>query len=251
MDEIQILQKRLEELAKQSYQSGIFTFSDFLSLAEQDVFYRMERELSYSKPSLFGGAEPCERKIVRFGSEDELGYSLDYPIKCIKASAKDPKFSDGFSHRDLLGALMNLGIKRQMLGDIAVDGTDGFIFCHEKICDFILMELKKARHTVLSLSLYEGELSDRIFKKEPRQIQCASLRLDCVVAKAWELSRSEAQELIESGKVFIGGMQCLDNSYELKEEQVVSVRGHGKFVYKSVLSLSKKGKLNLLIEQYV
>ena len=71
------------------------------------------------------------------------------------------------------------------------------------------------------------------------------------MAKAWELSRSEAQELIESGKVFIGGMQCLDNSYELKEEQVVSVRGHGKFVYKSVLSLSKKGKLNLLIEQYV
>ena len=133
MDEIQILQKRLEELAKQSYQSGIFTFSDFLSLAEQDVFYRMERELSYSKPSLFGGAEPCERKIVRFGSEDELGYSLDYPIKCIKASAKDPKFSDGFSHRDLLGALMNLGIKRQMLGDIAVDGTDGFIFCHGAI----------------------------------------------------------------------------------------------------------------------
>jgi len=251
LDEIALLQKRFEELCRQSYQGGIYTFSDFLSLAEQDVFYKMEKELAYAKPCLFGGAEGCERRMIRFGSEDELGYSCDYPIRLIKASAKDPKFSDGFSHRDLLGALMNLGIKRQMLGDIAIDGKDGFIFCHEKIADFILSELKKAKHTVLTLSLYEGEVGDVIFKKEPGQVQCASLRLDCVVAKVWELSRSEAQELIATGKVFLGGMQCLDNSYELKEEQVVSVRGYGKFIYKNVLSLSKKGKLNLLIERYV
>ncbi len=251
MDEAELLTKRFAELAQESYGRGRFTFSDFLSLAEQDLFYRGERELSYAFPRLFGGVEGCERKMLRFGDRESLGYEEEFPIVCLKLAPLAPKFADELTHRDVLGALMNLGIKRSMLGDIVVRAKEAFVFCHEKIAPFLLENLKKAKHTDLRVCLCEDLPEGALFCTREKTVQCASARVDLVIAKCYELSRGEAQALIEGGKLFIGGKNCTDVSRPCGEGEVFSLRGYGKFIFRGTSSLSRKGKLNLLLEEYV
>lgn len=108
--ELQQLKKRLLELADQSYSRGIYTYTPFLSLAQQQVFYEIQKELSYAGTDLYGGAPSCERKMVRFGSAESLGYEEAYPIACLEMMPVMPKFADTLTHRDFLGAVMNHGI---------------------------------------------------------------------------------------------------------------------------------------------
>lgn len=116
--DLQQLKKRFLELAEKSYRQNIFTFTGFLSMAEQEaLFEAMNTQKGYSF-SLWGGSEGCERQMARFGSPEELGYEELYPIETLKVSPLLEKFADNFTHRDFLGAVMNLGIDRSTVGDI-------------------------------------------------------------------------------------------------------------------------------------
>jgi RNA-binding protein YlmH len=101
---------RLTELADRSYRTGIFTFTDFLSMAELAAYYEQEGELQYASPSLFGGCEQAERQMIRFGGPEEIGYDQPFPISALAIRPLQAKFADDLTHRDFLGALMNLGI---------------------------------------------------------------------------------------------------------------------------------------------
>ncbi len=127
--EMQQVKSRLKDLAERSYRQNVYSFSGFLSLAEQDQFWSVEKELPYCKGKLWGGYEQAERKVARFGSAEELGYEEDYPIACVHIWPLQAKFADALSHRDFLGALMNLGIERSTLGDIRVGEKEAYLYC--------------------------------------------------------------------------------------------------------------------------
>ena len=123
-----LLQKRFVELANRSYTQNMFTFTEFLSLPELDLYYRILPQLIFAGVTVFGGSEGCDRKIIRFGSPDELGYEEPFPIVCITIEPLIEKFGENLNHRDYLGALMNLGIERENLGDIFIKGKTGYVF---------------------------------------------------------------------------------------------------------------------------
>ena len=246
----ELLRKRFLELAERSYSAGIFTFTDFLGLAEQSVLRECERALRGIKCTLFGGADGCERVMARFGAEEELGYSVDFPIICIKAEPKNQKFADKLTHRDFLGALMNLGIERETLGDIAIIDNVGYIFANEDIAPYLMSELTRAKHTDLVLSITDPP-REALFRTERRQVQASSERLDAVIAKVFSLSREEAQLLFPRGLVFASGREIASTSYQPKAGEVISVRGKGRFVYLGTQSLSRKGKLNIAVDLFV
>ena len=120
------LKKRLLELADKSYNRGIYTYTPFLSLSEQQVFYEVQKEVAHAGYAMEGGAPICERKMIRFGSVDNLGYEEDFPIVCVEIMPVTPKFADKFTHRDFLGAVMNLGIERSTI-EIFLQSRERFI----------------------------------------------------------------------------------------------------------------------------
>ena len=152
-----LLKKRLEELARRSYTQNMFTFTDFLSLPELDLFYQNEPQLRFAGVTVFGGAEGVDRKIIRFGSQEDLGYEEEFPIVCIAIEPILEKFGENLSHRDYLGALMNLGIERENLGDIFIKGKNGYVFCLERIAEYILENLTQVRHTHVKLRILEHQ----------------------------------------------------------------------------------------------
>lgn len=245
-----LLQKRFAELAKRSYTQNMFTFTEFLSLPELDLFYKNEPQLKFAGVTVFGGTSGADRKVIRFGNSEELGYEEPFPIVCIVIEPLLQKFGENLSHRDYLGALMNLGIERENLGDIFIKDKIGYVFCLERIADFIMENLNQVRHTHVKLRILENQ--EEFIQKEIEEIVIlsASERIDGIIAKIYNLSRSQSIEYFRAKKVYVNSRLCENNSYQLKIKDTVSVRGYGKFVYNGVGYQTKKGKLSVKVGIY-
>lgn len=248
--EIQQLKKRLRELAEKSYRQGIYTFSNFLGLSEQDIFWEMEKELQFAGYKLWGGQEDADRRMLRFGSEKEFGYEEEFPVACIHMKPLLVKFADDFSHRDFLGALMNLGIDRGTIGDIKVAQKEGYLFCQTSIAPFICEHLEKVRHTNIRCRIVEDAGDIPREEPEPEQIQVTSERIDGVVSKVYNMSRSESMNMFRDRKVYVDGRLNENNSRILKPGEAVNVRGYGKFIYSGIKYETKKGKLCLEVRVF-
>lgn len=249
--EMQQVKSRLKDLAERSYRQNVYSFSGFLSLAEQDQFWSVEKEQPYCKGKLWGGYEQAERKVACFGSAEELGYEEDYPIACVHIWPLQAKFADALSHRDFLGALMNLGIERSTLGDIRVGEKEAYLYCLSGIAEYICGHLEKVRHTSVKC-VPVAETAD-IPQEEPRElvVQIPSLRIDACLAKVYNRSRGEILEAFQGGRVYVDGRLCENNSRLLKGGETVNLRGYGKFVFTGEQRETRKGKLSAKVLVYM
>lgn len=243
-----LLRKRFGELADKSYNNSQYLFTGFLSAAELDTYYCMERELSYVPVTVFGGTADCERVMLRFGSVELCGYEEAFPIQCIEISPLVEKFGEELGHRDYLGALMNLGIERSTLGDIIIVGKHAFLFCTEKMAPYIIENLDKVRHTNVRCQIAEKIPESTITRLERRTVQVSAARADCIIAKIYNLSRSGSVELFRAKKVFVNGRLNENNGGQLKPGDKVSVRGFGRFGFVEISGETRKGKLNAVVD---
>ena len=111
MEKDQLFEKRMMELGKKAYYRGILTFSDFLDLNQQNILHSLSFRDTGVQVKTFGGYESAERQMAAF-VPDALSYEQAYPIACIKVQPLNRKFSEELTHRDYLGAILNLGIER-------------------------------------------------------------------------------------------------------------------------------------------
>lgn len=251
MDSEDILwRKRLGELADKAYSNSQYLFTGFLSVSELDIYYQMERELAYASAALFGGTADCERMMLRFGSEELCGYEEDFPIACIQISPLIEKFGEELSHRDYLGALMNLGIERHTLGDIVIMGKHAFLFCTEKMAPYILENLEKVRYTNVSCRIAEKIPESTITTLERRTVQVSAARADSIIAKVYNLSRGGSVDLFRAKKILINGRVNENNAGQLKPGDTVSVRGFGRFRFVEISGETRKGKLNAAVDVF-
>ncbi len=240
-------EKRIRELSQKS--ANRYTFTYFLGLEEQSELNGMKREVN--EFSLFGGCDSAERVVARFGRKEDFGYEEDFPIKCIKCNMKTDRFTEAPVHRDVLGALMNLGIERKCIGDIGVTDGCAYIFTLDKTADFICENLTKIKHTCVECEVTEELPQSELYKLENTLITVASMRCDCLIAEVYGLSRSECNRFFEKQKVFVNGKSILSPATQVKEDDTVSVRGKGRFKVGEKSGITRKGNTRVEIGKYV
>lgn len=260
MDEEKILRARLKELAERAYRQNVYTFSSFLAPADMHVFDSMREELDFAHHASYGGCEWCERQMLRFGSEEMFGYAAEWPIAVLKTEPLAEKFAARLSHRDFLGAIMNLGIERSTVGDIFVrEEKRAYIFCQEGIADFIAENLTKVKHTNVRCRQIEPECQENgqnpLAELAPKlvDVDCivSAPRFDAVLAAIAKCSRNEAAKLFQTGKVVLNGRTVEKNSVVLREGDVFSVRGCGKYRYCGTGNETRKGRIYIHLKQYI
>ena len=242
--------KRIRELANLSYQRDIVTFSDFLNLNEQNMVSSLKRQFPQIVMEIFGGYENAERQMVAF-HPDALAFTWEYPIDCLKIEPKAIKFSESLTHRDYLGALLNLGIERSVIGDIVVQEKAAWFFCQNKMTDFFLDNLCRVRHTNILITKVDYPDKLPCTKLEAINGTCASVRLDSLISLAFKASRSSMVSYIEGGQVFVNGKLITSNGYEPKEGDIISVRGKGRFIFDGMSHQTKKGRCGVRILRYI
>lgn len=244
-----LLERHFLDLANTACQRDIPVYSDFLSLYEQDLLWKTKAKLPPVLCEAFGGNSLAERKIAAFGP-DVQRIRDHYPITVLEITPLHTKFSDELSHRDYLGALMNLGVERSVLGDILIREQTAYVYCKSNMSGFLLDNLSAVKHTSVSCKRYSGDIEQLSPQFEEIKASVASVRLDGILSAAFTGSRSTLSALISGRKVYVNGRLIEENSFQPKEGDIISVRGYGKFIFQGVTGQSKKGRCCIALNKY-
>ena len=261
MTDEEILEGRILDLAERAWQRDILTHTGFLTLAEQarlqDLREGRRRPGTGAFPpvpmTLIGGFEEAERRMAVFLPSYPAEEEVRDLVRPLKIVPKQKAFAEELTHRDYLGALMNLGIERELLGDILTDKEEkeAVVFAQAHIAEIICADLTRVRHTDVTVrDLQPGEA---LKGPETEDIagSVASERLDCLISFVFRLSRTRSQEIIRSEAVTADGRLITDPGRELKEGSRVSVRGLGKFIYRGAIKKTKKDRLIVCCQRFV
>ena len=241
------LLKRARDLAERCERSGTVCVSGFLSPAEQ---YELQTRLGYIPCGLVfhGGGDNCERAAAFFlpdyMTEEMLDLSEYICAMKLKAYFGQP------GHRDYMGALLGMGIGREWLGDIQVEGDTAYVFCMKSVLRHLLSIEKAGRYTVKASQVPLEEVPARKVETESVSFSVMSPRLDAVAAGLFHLSRTEAAKQIAAGNVSLNYSQCLKADCAVKEGDILSLKGKGKGSISGMGGTSRKGRLFVYGEIY-
>ena len=240
-NDIRQLKKRFEELYDRAETRGYAVYSDFLTLAEQDVLLS-----SVPNAELIGGYIAAERKIACFGE----AYGTEPPCVWIKIAPRQQKFANKLTHRDFLGSLLGLGIKRELLGDIIIYENEGYLYCLESISGFITDSLTQVKRTSVECNAVDAPPETSTSLPDESVMTVASARLDALVSEVFNLSRSQSSELFAAELVFVNARVAKKPAAEPNEGDIISVRGKGRFIYTGAMGETKKGRLRIGVRIY-
>lgn len=247
--EEQILKNHILDLAGACYRRGIPTGSDFLNLDEQSLVHSFEREFPPVSVTWQGGYEMAERKRIEF-SPDGAEFPNPAPLCVLKIAPVNRRFSEELSHRDYLGALLNLGIDRGKVGDLLVTEDGCYVMCLLSAADLMIKELTRIRHTSVQCCYTDAAEFDYTPHFQEMRATVASLRIDCVAAAAFHASRGVISGLIAGEKIAVNSRICTSSSAQVAEGDVISVRGYGKFRLASAAGTTRKGRIPITILLY-
>lgn len=246
MEKTELL-KRGEDLARRCEQKNMLTNTGFLSPAERWALEH-DPDLRLSRMLFRGGWEDAERTMAFFlpayMEEEEL--ELTEHIRCIrlKAAFGEP------GHRDYMGAILGMGVGRDWVGDILVQGETAYVLCQPSVLRHLLSIEKVGRYGVRAEEIPLAEIPVQKRKTEERSFTVMSPRLDAVCAGMFRLSRTEAARQIEAGFVSLNYTECLKTDAQISEGDVLSLRGAGKGRLLSFGGNSRKGRIFVTAEIY-
>lgn len=193
----------------------------------------------------YGIFEDCDRRIISF---NKLDWD-DYKIKLVEIKC-NIKFSS-IEHKDFLGSLMSLGIKREKMGDLIVK-SDGvcYLAADEKIAHFITCNLHKVKQLSCDCKVIEEDCDVPRINYKKEIVNSTSKRLDCIVAALANISRSKAADIISKGLVLVDYIEVNDKSYEIEEGSRVTIRKVGKFIIDEAVGTTKSGRLKITVLKY-
>lgn len=241
-----LLKNRFAELAHRSFSQECYVYSEFLTMAEQDTLIRMTFDKNSAACALKGGYHTAERKIACFGDETVCGYAEEPPLVCLQIAPVALKFADQLNHRDFLGSLLALGIRRSVLGDIVLCEESAYLFCLGSVAGYIREQLTKVKHTAVQCIATAAPAVETVLP-DAVQVIVASERLDAIVAAVYKLSRRESQELLTRGQVFVNSRSTDNYGFSPASGSIISVRGFGRFIYAGVERETKKGRLHVSV----
>ena len=224
------------------------TVTKFLTNFEQVVLSQIVA-YNYSdfKVEFFGGFDDAERKKAKIISNEY--YDVDYDIVCLKA-----KFNNKFNkveHRNILGAVHNLGINFNRFGDIIVLENEVYIFVDDEIADYIAMEFTKAGR--VNLDFQRVDLAEVGIEKkyEDFEIVSSSFRIDSIVAKITNKSRSKVKEFLEQDFIKLNHVILRNGEKTCTPDDIISIRKYGRYVVKDYTQNKKSLKYRITISKLV
>jgi RNA-binding protein YlmH len=248
MKEDSILLAGIEDKIRQCQDHYMTTNSDFLDMRQRTLAEAQCRQHKGLRCCFYGGYEEAERTVAVF-LPDYAELADNDPLALLRITQDGKK---ALSHRDYLGSLLGLGIKREIIGDILVreDGAD--IVIMKDMADFLLYNYEKAGRTSLKAEIISiGQIIVPENRFEEKRDTVASLRLDNLIASAFSVSRGRAAEAIAGGLVFVNGQQSEKADRMVKEGDKVVLRGKGKILLKSVGGVTRKDRISSVIHKYI
>ncbi len=238
---------KIEDLIRREAKGESMVFSWFLT-GEEAVLAQNICKKAGAPHFLYGGYDGAERKMLAVSQMDRELLKQCFPFSLLKLEGAD---LSGISNRDVLGALMSTGIRREMLGDIIAREGLVLVFVAEQIRNFLIQNVESVGRQ--KVHFIGARLSFEI--PEPHfefiRLTAASLRADAVIGGLIHCSREQASRLIDEKLVSLNHVLLSKKTKEVHAGDCIVVRGSGKWIVDECGDLSKKGRAILLCRKYI
>ena len=230
--------------------------TDFLDEMEQKLLENFLKSQKISNYFYTGGFEEAERKILIIYPEklEDIipNINLNEYINSIRIELPNEMHGE-YTHKNYLGGLMKLGISREKIGDILVDDNGADILVMPEMLKFLITNIPSlTRFSKSKIEQIELQNLRKIeIKTQNIKITVASMRLDNIVSELAKCSRGKANELLAQERVLLNHEIIEKSSKEVKENDIVTIRGKGRFVVKSIVGNSRKGRLFIEVEKFI
>jgi RNA-binding protein YlmH len=246
--ENKILISKVLDKAEKAIDAGITVYTEFLDPYQQKSIESILSKENELKLSFFSGYSCGERAIAVLGPQDGTD-DFNPPLNLLQITLKS---RSSLTHRDFLGSLMGLGIKREKIGDIIVKEEMCSVVVMQDIAEYISINLSKVGNTEVHV---EVKSLENLIVPEPKvkeiKTTIASLRLDSVASAGYGMSRSKMVEFIKAEKVSLNWEVTNNASKQVKEGDTISIRGKGRVLVKEVGGTTKKGRTGIILEKYI
>ena len=230
--------------------------TDFLDMYQISLVETFLKKINFENYILYGGFHEAERKLLIVYPEkytvEMIEKNYEKLIKIVRVELSNEE-KGKYAHRNYLGGIVKLGLKREKVGDILVfeDGAD--IVTISEFAEILKTELGTlTRFQNSSINVFAlNNIRQQQIKVEEVKIIVPSLRLDNIVSDLARTSRSKAAEIIAQERVFVNGKCETKLSKQIKQADIITVRGKGRFVVKEFVGNTRSGRTVVLIEKYV
>ena len=244
--EHEALLKRIDDLSRRCARANLLTSTAFLTPAEQAAADAYARRIPGCRVLFSGGQADCERKAAFFLPDYMEETDFD-PAQEISALRIDAYYGTP-THRDYLGALLALGVRREWIGDLRVTEQGAWVFCLPTVAAQLAGLERAGRVSVKAAVVPLSEVPVPEQKRKEVRFTVQSLRFDAVLAETFRLSRTQAVKMIAAGAASLNHLPCIKNDAPVSEGDVFSLRGKGKATLAEVGGQSRKGRLFLTVE---
>ena len=194
--------------------------------------------------SVDGGYNDAERKVIFI-----YPYYMEYediknPLEIVQIEGNF-KFKE-ISHRDYLGAILNLGIVREKIGDIIIHDNFCQVIVDNSICDFLTLNLNKvSRNKVIVNKISRDDIIPNSPNYKEVSFTVSSQRLDCIISGLYNISRQDSLKYINGERVHVNYEKITSPSKEIEDNSLISVRGKGRSIIVNVGDITKKGRIKV------
>lgn len=247
----QVLDK-IEQMGK----SQKIESTGFLDMYQVSLVQNFLKKINFTNYKLYGGFDDAERKILivypEKYTEEMISKNYGKLLNIVRVELGEEE-KGKYAHRNYLGGIVKLGLKREKVGDILVfDNGADIITLHDfsSILKTELGSLTRFQNSKIN-ELELSEIRTLELKLEEVKIIVPSLRLDNIVSDLARTSRSKASEIITQERVFVNGQNETKQSKQIKQGDVITIRGKGRFVIKEFTGTTRSGRTVVLVEKYV
>lgn len=193
-------------------------------------------KLKKNEYNIYSVYEEADKKIL---------YKNEIPsVKLYKINSYEK-----LKHQEIMGSLYSLSIDKSMIGDIIVDEEEYYFYIIDKMSSYIENSLYMIGNKYVTIEEVSLEYLENYKKKyEIKNIIVPSLRIDAVISKIINTSRSNSVDLIKNKCVILNYSILKNDSTILKENDIFSIRKYGKYKFSKVVKNTKKD--NIIIEYF-
>lgn len=226
-----------------------------IKIEANGIFENSDRRQIAFIPEGFYGKNSSGIEEIYSDADGDNKNSAEFPSKLLKIKINS-RFRE-YGHKDFLGSLTGLNIKRELMGDLILENEgrkiSGYIPVSEKIADYIISELKQIGKASCEIEIIDTKNKNTLpqYKYDDKLITVPSKRLDSIVSTITNLSRTKVIEPIEKGKVLVDYVEEKDKSRMLEIGSLITIRGFGKYKLFLDKGETKKGKERILVKKYI